>query len=616
MAMNEGNNGSGEEIWEVLDDLGKDELMEYAEVLESEPPPTPSIEIARIYVSLYKETKDSAHLSIGLGHLNDALTTSSEKDEELIRRVAQSSESLLLIATSGFEPVLDAVLMIDGTLIERRDINGQTPLHQAAATGNLTAVEMLVSVKANINAVDFQSGLTPLHMAVRNGHKDVVHSLLQNGSNPNVQSPGKFSLLHQATFLGFEDIVSLLVAAGANVDSMDENGGTALHVAAKQGYKVIAEILLSENRGNRTLKINGYNGWTPLQQALVFNQSAVAEVLLAHGAWADLKDDTYTHLDEIANGNIMDHIERAQQLMIQDPTIFEWAKSLRFVVRDEKSSIEDPKLKLIEPGEEGTAAEPYVAVSYCWSQPTRPNKYLQIEVPSRTKPGETEMRETRAISEVLNRALDFAASKGINRIWIDQECIHQDDPVDVGKSIQNMHLVYKQAKYTLVLLGDHIQSVTDIQSLSQLTSTSDQFNALKLRIVQDKWFTRAWTIQELATSPRENIVFLVGWKNGLDEEGVEWNKAVSKSQIQVPPPQQTASREWELTCSDISSMAFTGSYEGLSQIEALYIRQNETSGNKVFTLIDEEVKGMRWYRRGAMYVFLSLLSTHTFGLDN
>ncbi|TGO39431.1 hypothetical protein BHYA_0054g00270 [Botrytis hyacinthi] len=607
MAMNEGNDGKREGIWDLLDELEEDELMSYAQVLESEgvnSPPMP-IDLAWVYLFLYRKTEENFHLDICLRQLNEALETGFEEAEELVRRIAQLPNSLMLIATRGLEAVFDATLAIDGTLINYRDNNGQNPLHQAAATGDLRAVNMLVGRATNVNAVDAQCGFTALHLATQNDHYTIIQSLMQNGCDPNIQDPNGTTPLHLATALGLDRIVSLLISERADVDLMDRDGDTALHISASRGFENIAELLLSENRGDRTLKVNGHNGWTPLQQALVYKKERVADLLLSHGAWPDLQDDTNTHLDEIVNGDIMNHIERSQQMAIQDPTIYQWAKSLRFVVRNDKSSIANPKLKLIEPGEDGTAAEPYVAISYCWGQYNAQEKRLQIEVPSRSRIGTTEMRETRASSEVLRRALDFAASKGLRRIWIDQECIHQDDPEDKGRAIHNMHLVYCQAKYTLVLLGEHIQSSADIRSLSQLiTGTKNEFNDLKVRILEDKWFTRAWTTQELAISPRENVLFLIRWKTGLDEEGVEWREAVAESQGQNPLPQQRLSREWELTFDDIPIIASTGCYEGLQKIQGLATNLTR-SGNphkpneKLFTLLDEEVNEMRWYCRGA-----------------
>ncbi|KAH6843754.1 hypothetical protein B0T12DRAFT_421015 [Alternaria alternata] len=38
-------------------------------------------------------------------------------------------------------------------------------------------------------------------------------------------------------------------------------------------------------------------------------------------------------------------------------------------------------------------------------------------------------------------------------IWIDQECKHQDDPLDVERHLQVMHRIYSNSKVTIAVLG-------------------------------------------------------------------------------------------------------------------------------------------------------------------
>jgi hypothetical protein len=65
--------------------------------------------------------------------------------------------------------------------VDYRDAFDRTPLHLAAACGNLAVVETLLSFGANPSARDF-SDMTPIFAAARNAHREVVRLLLDAGA--------------------------------------------------------------------------------------------------------------------------------------------------------------------------------------------------------------------------------------------------------------------------------------------------------------------------------------------------------------------------------------------------------------------------------------------------
>lgn len=133
--------------------------------------------------------------------------------------------------------LLDASTDIDG--LSR---NGQTPLHAAATSGRLTAVELLVSNKANLNMQDGR-GISALGHAAKNGHIPVVEYLLSQGASPHVAA-GVHSPLILAAGNGHDDIVMLLAQNGANVHHLGFNGRTALIVAAFHGMISTVALML------------------------------------------------------------------------------------------------------------------------------------------------------------------------------------------------------------------------------------------------------------------------------------------------------------------------------------------------------------------------------------
>ncbi len=87
--------------------------------------------------------------------------------------------------------------------------------------------------------------------------------------------------LHDAAYEGDEDKVALLIHAYVSIDARDQMGSTALHLAAQKGHLGIVRHLLDcgadiNARTNYTL--------TPLVDAVISNQTEVAQLLLERGA--------------------------------------------------------------------------------------------------------------------------------------------------------------------------------------------------------------------------------------------------------------------------------------------------------------------------------------------
>jgi len=71
---------------------------------------------------------------------------------------------------------------------------GLTPLYFASRQGCVECVNVLASLKADLNAAD-QDGITPLVNAIINGHFDVADALLKKGADPNIaDSTGRTAL--------------------------------------------------------------------------------------------------------------------------------------------------------------------------------------------------------------------------------------------------------------------------------------------------------------------------------------------------------------------------------------------------------------------------------------
>lgn len=74
-----------------------------------------------------------------------------------------------------------------GAEVDPRDNSGRTPLHLAAARGDVFMVETLLRLGADPNAVN-EDGDTPMYVAAFWGHAPVIRSLVRWGANGNVEN--------------------------------------------------------------------------------------------------------------------------------------------------------------------------------------------------------------------------------------------------------------------------------------------------------------------------------------------------------------------------------------------------------------------------------------------
>ncbi|CAJ2501590.1 Uu.00g044430.m01.CDS01 [Anthostomella pinea] len=160
----------------------------------------------------------------------------------------------------------------------------------------------------------------------------------------------------------------------------------------------------------------------------------------------------------------------------------------------------------LDPVSDPDAGRDYVAVSYTWAsseeeddegEDTAIGSY-RIESPNT---GEADL-PSNVRDVVWKRVLSFAAHVKCKYIWVDAECVDQEDESEKETAIQNMHLVYSLSKKPVALLTRAIESAEELDLLVSLllgdVRAEEEAAVLELLddITSNLWWTRAWTFQE------------------------------------------------------------------------------------------------------------------------
>jgi hypothetical protein len=162
----------------------------------------------------------------------------------------------------------------------------------------------------------------------------------------------------------------------------------------------------------------------------------------------------------------------------------------------------------------------YVAVSYFWESfrclnssandnSSRPSPMVLVK-------RQGTVREPRCPAKVLIRAIMFAISSNVSLIWIDQECVDQNDPTDVENHLQCQHVIFDQAKFKVGLLTFELMNQHQLDCLigvrlahrttesyilrdwgvRRILNEIQYLTRLLRAISRDRWFTRTWMFQE------------------------------------------------------------------------------------------------------------------------
>lgn len=150
--------------------------------------------------------------------------------------------ALVLAVREGSMKVLDVLLAAPGIRVDTIAMNGNTALMMAAFKGNRLAVDALLAKGAAVN----REGWTPLHYAAAAGDVGIAGLLLQRGARIDAVSPkasGAYTPLMMAAREGREECAVFLARQGADKRRRNAEGLDAAQVAERADHRSIATVL-------------------------------------------------------------------------------------------------------------------------------------------------------------------------------------------------------------------------------------------------------------------------------------------------------------------------------------------------------------------------------------
>lgn len=191
--------------------------------------------------------------------------------------------------------------------------NNWTPLHYAVKESNLDCVEYLVDCGANIDKKDV-NGDTPLHLAAsrylgKSGY-EICKYLCEHGayvSQKNNENKTPLDIVLSQNRIG--QTIRILFEYGADINWKNENGDTLVHIAATKNEISLLDYVV---RGKH-LDVNSprkRDGWTPLHCAAFWNHLDICKYLIEHGANIRAEDKcNKTPIQVASSQDVFDYIK-------------------------------------------------------------------------------------------------------------------------------------------------------------------------------------------------------------------------------------------------------------------------------------------------------------------
>jgi ankyrin repeat protein len=177
--------------------------------------------------------------------------------------------------------ILPLLLLQGSSGLMKYDLSGKLPLHTAAEVGNLEAVQSLVKLGTDVNALSLYN-LNALQLSSMFGHRNVVRYLLsQNSLQQQNKEKNQFHPLHLAVLGGHAEVLDeLLSHPSTNINIQNNEGFTAFHHAVSMRDPKLVEALLAKPETD--LNAVAKTGLAPIHMASISGDAKIMEKLIKH----------------------------------------------------------------------------------------------------------------------------------------------------------------------------------------------------------------------------------------------------------------------------------------------------------------------------------------------
>ena len=205
------------------------------------------------------------------------------------------------------------VLLQHGASATNSSAKGMTPLHSAVRAGNTALADLLLAHGADVREQTGQRD-EPIHFAAKclqDVSETTLPWLLSHGADINAKGSYGYTPLHLALAQGKWSTARVLIANGADVDALNDRfcrTEQPLHSAARGRLRPKelelflevdgVDVNARDNKGNTAL-----HALAKCTDRPDTNSPAVAEVLLAHGADIDARNECASTPLHLAVGN-------------------------------------------------------------------------------------------------------------------------------------------------------------------------------------------------------------------------------------------------------------------------------------------------------------------------
>jgi uncharacterized protein (TIGR02145 family) len=232
-------------------------------------------------------------------------------------------------AAKGHLDQLKQILKGDGTLIDKTDRNGKTPLHHAVINKRHDMVRYIIKKGANLDIRD-EISATPLHYAAHTGDTDLVTLLLDSGSDAlHSRARWKKTPLHVACERGYPNVVSVLLDRGADMEARTEQRRTALiSVARESGSLEVIKMLIDRGADinardisdDTALTLAAWRGFEEVVNYLIMKKSVIPE----EQKWSALWMAAENNLSRLYH-YLIERGLRPEQALKKHPTLIHYA---------------------------------------------------------------------------------------------------------------------------------------------------------------------------------------------------------------------------------------------------------------------------------------------------